>query len=80
MSVLEEEMTGDIYACDSDGEEFSEQLSKPDDANIEQQSQNLSEKLNRNEIKMFNLETRLPGQVRRIRLEFNLDINVYKNC
>lgn len=69
MSVLEEEITGDIYACDSDGEEFSEQLSKPDDANIEQQqqSQNLSDKLNHNETKMLNLEMRLPAQVRRIR-------------
>lgn len=61
MSVLEEEITGDIYTCDSDGEEFSEQLSKPNDKNFDQ---NLPEKLNRNEIKMLNLESRLPGQVR----------------
>lgn len=63
MSVLEEEMTGDIYTCDSDGEELSEQLCKPNDSTVDQRSQNLSEKLNRNETKIMNLETRLPGQV-----------------
>lgn len=65
MSVLEEEITGDIYTCDSDGEELSEQLSKPDDATLDQRTQNVSEKLNRNETIMLNLETRLPGQVRK---------------
>lgn len=63
MSVLEEEITGDIYTCDSDGDELSEQLSKPGDKTFDQRSQNLTEKSNRNEIKMLNLETRLPGQV-----------------
>lgn len=66
MSVLEEEVTGDIYTCDSDGEELSEALCKPDNSTLDQRSQNLSEKLNRNEIKMLNLETRLPGQVKKM--------------
>lgn len=80
MSVLEEEITGDIYTCDSDGDELSEQLSKTDDKTFDKRSQILSEKSNRNEIKMLNLESRLPGQVRAIyrKLNLKLDLKLHK--
>lgn len=58
MSVLEEEMTGDIYTCASDGDEASEQICQAVNvSNHHQQNEHI------HQTRILNLESRLPGQV-----------------
>lgn len=64
MSVLEEEMTGDIYTCCSDADDRVDVPSQAGISTTEQnQPQSSRESLNKSESKMLKLETRLPGQV-----------------
>lgn len=65
MSVLEEEITGDIYTCASDDDEPLDGQSQAAKSTVEpqHQPQSLRESSNRPESKTLNLETRLPGQV-----------------
>lgn len=64
MSVLEEEITGDIYTCASDDDEaMAEQSQAANSTSEQQQSQSFRENSSRIESKTFDLESRLPGQV-----------------
>lgn len=58
MSVLEEEITGDIYTCASDGDEPSEQISQKANANDQHSMHNSV-----HQTRILKLESRLPGQV-----------------
>lgn len=64
MSVLEEEITGDIYTCASDGDDPIEEQSQAATSTAEpQQSLSVRENSSRMESKTLNLASRLPGQV-----------------
>lgn len=62
MSVLEEEITGDIYTDGSDMEDDNEKAPDSTDAKRADLPQDHAISM-RNEYKMQNVETRLPGQV-----------------
>lgn len=63
MSVLEEEMTGDIYTCASEGDDGIEEPIETANSTAKQnQSQNTRENMNKSVLKV-KYETRLPGQV-----------------
>lgn len=66
MSVLEEETTGDIYTCGSDGDDLIDEQSQaiPMSSNERAPTQGHRGSIfNRSETKTLNLESRLPGQV-----------------
>lgn len=71
MSVLEEETTGDIYTCASDGDEpIDEQSHQVASGSIENRSQpNPNSNLNRIETKILKIKPRLPGQVLNLLLD-----------
>lgn len=66
MSVLEEEITGDIYTRSSDDDD-NERTELIHDTSAElnevKQSKSMGSNSNRNDFKAMNLESRLPGQV-----------------
>lgn len=65
MSVLEEETTGDIYTCASDGDDPINEQSHQVVSNsaTEKPAQNHRNSPNRNEAKILAIKSRLPGQV-----------------
>lgn len=66
MSVLEEETTGDIYTCASDGDDPIDEQSHQVTSRsaTENPLQNHRNNLNRVEAKTLRIKPRLPGQVR----------------
>lgn len=63
MSVLEEEMTGDIYTCASEGDDgIDEPIQTANSTANQNQSQNTRENVNKSAPRV-KYETRLPGQV-----------------
>lgn len=72
MSVLEEEMTKDIYSYDSGDEKLDDHIYGVNDPILSQEFQNTIEKPNRNEAKM-KLKPRMPGQVSSLRTEDSLN-------
>lgn len=65
MSVLEEETTGDIYTCASDGDDHIDEESHQLTSRTapENPAQNQQNGINRVETKMLKIKSRLPGQV-----------------